>query len=79
MKTADEMFEKLGYKKEKYYNEIFYYKVNGMGDKFGFEFWLNNKEVYPVLHEGNDDIALDLDMRELQAINQKCKELGWIN
>lgn len=76
--SADKMFEELGYKKEKFYDEIFYYKVTGLGNKVGFEFWLDYKNVCPVLHEGNDDVALEFDMRELQAINKKCQELGWI-
>lgn len=78
--SADEMFEKLGYKiaTSKFYTQeecIIYKKseayiyfsltnkcVGAFGEKMRYEF---NKMVL-------------IEMQELQAINKKCKELGWI-
>lgn len=82
MSKADEMFEKLGYVKKEYSNgDIFYYQKNGLKEKFGFEFIAdkyNNSEneIYPVCYGKNDE-AITITMQELQAINEKVKELGW--
>lgn len=81
MSKADEMFEKLGYKKEyeaeveevsgeemriKYSNEFYNYYI---------QFW-NDKTVNKKVDF--DEIGY-LNMQELQAINLKCKELGWVD
>lgn len=82
MSKADEMFEKLGYEKRKYSNgDIFYFQYNGSREKFGFEFCKdkynkNESEIYPVCYGENDE-AITITMKELQAINEKVKELGW--
>ena len=69
---ADEMFEKLGYEKEEIGN--------------GFEFWTNDKEIDFIVNidnNNNKEIWIDdfhvITMEELQAINQKCKELRWLD
>ena len=70
MSKADEMFEKLGYKKEEHHyhcgNTIDYENLeNGTA----IDFMLENKWV-KVWH-------ITISMQELQAINEKVKELGW--
>lgn len=71
--SADEMFGKLGYKKDfSWADEIIeYYKYDGEleDDLYIIRFYLNKKRVWK-----NSSIT----MQELQVINQKCKELGWI-
>lgn len=71
MSKAEKMFEELGYKKV---------------DDF------SKKDIIPVLccYEGNagdyirfwKDESFDctiINMEELKAINEKCKELGWLD
>lgn len=83
MSKADELFEELEYKKMTYPSGyIFYYQLNGLDKKFGFEFQEDKydktkSEVYPVCYGKNDE-AITFNMKELEAINLKCRELGWI-
>ena len=74
MSREDEMFEKLGYEKlnelDKDYNPnyIVYIKI---GKTITFK-----KENHKI---GIKDYQRNyIDMQELQAINEKCKELGWL-
>lgn len=71
--TADEMFEKLGY--ENLPTEINFGGIDiyGKEDK-RIEFF--NDKTYAV-YNSIDNFEY-IDMQELQAINMKCKELGWI-
>lgn len=81
MKTADELFDSLGYSKKQYGNRnIFYYQKNGAKEKFGFEFifdkyWKNKGEIYPVCYSKEKEEAINITMQELQAINKKVEEL----
>ena len=81
MSKADEMFEKLGYIKikehkfEEPYNEevteLILYRDEVKRTEI--EFW-NDKTI-------SKSCGFDMSyitMQELQAINEKCKELGWI-
>lgn len=76
--TAREMFKKLGYKKRTFGDYIVYEK----GDYISLnviEFHLKNKIIQSYIEEcelGNVISGLTVD--ELKAINQQCKELGWI-
>ena len=69
-KTADEMFEELGYSKI-YDNE----DILELYDKKNFNkkivFYKNWKEVAKLY-------TFEISMQELQAINKKCKELNWL-
>ena len=69
MSKADEMFEKLGYKKQEGLREINY----GCGNNV-IIFYKNFKWIGCSKMEEIDFI----NMQELQVINEKCKELGWI-
>ena len=76
-KTADKMFEKLGYKKYGALQTCRYVRycniVNGEKEYIIFS---KNKTVrfqYLYTH-----VSKSITMQELQAINKKCQELGWI-
>ena len=72
MSKADEMFEKLGYKKDFSNSDevIEYYKYDGENedDLYVIRFYISSKRVWE-----NSSIT----MQELQAIYEKVKELGW--
>lgn len=75
--TADKMFEKLGYKKYCSLQTCRYVRycniVNGEKEYIIFS---KNKTVrfqYLYTH-----VSKSITMQELQAINKKCQELGWI-
>ena len=73
MSKADEMFEKLGYE-IKEHKPMF---DNNFIDIF-------NKKIHKIIRftKGEKTIEIygmpKLSMQELQAINEKCKELGWL-
>lgn len=71
MKTADEMFEQLGYtKKEATWeedNKKHYIEYNSFDTQI--HFYLDEKYIL---------IANVINVYELQAINKKCEELKWI-
>lgn len=70
MSKADEMFEKLGYIKIKTDLETKY--RNDIGE---IRFW---KPAKTIIKQDEDGGYLAIKMKELQAINEKCKEMGWI-
>ena len=67
--TAKEMFEKLGYERITLGEDLYLinYFVSEVDDYISF---VKDKHVYVP------DMSLSMDM--LKAINQQCKELGWI-
>ena len=68
--TADEMFEKLGYRKEKRYtNTIIYFNYD---EDYEISFDLNLKTIDLDMFGG------EISIKELKAINKKVEELGWI-
>ena len=73
-KTPDEMFEELGYKK-KYSNMPWYIKKLFRNNYIQITFDIIDKTVAGSNDKGE---AINLNMKELQAINKKCQELGWI-
>ena len=70
-KTADEMFEELGYKYNEFIYEIYYTKEE---EGKTISFWTDRTMV----ESRKGVISMKNTMQELQAINKKCKELGWI-
>ena len=84
-KTADEMFKELGYEKKEQTNEyathIWYYQRNGADEEFGIEFsktkFEEKGQVCCVCYSEREE-AIYINMQELQAINKKVEELGWI-
>lgn len=72
MKTADEIFEELGYEKGKNHLDIELYK--NKNDYAEIIFDLRDRAI----SVRNDDEAIYFNMKELQAINKKVEELGWL-
>lgn len=67
MSKADKMFEKLGYKKT----------TNDMAEIYTKKIIRGIRQL--AFHK-DKHINLDIEfmtLEELQAINEKCKELGW--
>lgn len=77
MSKADEMFEKLGYKKKQIGQYIEYCKTdNSVKEEYVISFMM--KTVMATLYSQQSiKMPLALEIQELQAINMKCKELGW--
>lgn len=81
MTKADEMFEELGYIKVNYLlDSSIPLKENLCYEKHGGISYLVFDLKHQIFYKTNEGGFLSghLDMQELQAINQKCKELGWI-
>ena len=79
--SADEMFEKLGYTKViDNETEIRYeYKETIMGDKLIHTILIAKvgKIVFSYRDDKNHQV-MGFGIKELQAINKKCQELGWL-
>ena len=77
MKTADEMFKQLGYKKYESDDCIMYMK-----DLFMLTFIISNKRFITEYKQGDYNFPkirpFEISMQELQAIYKKCEELKWI-
>lgn len=75
---ADEMFEKLGYKKNQITDEFINYSKKELRYK-------SQKECEICINFNcyDKDLAIKnkqfFCLKELQAINEKVKELGWLN
>lgn len=79
MKTADEMFRKLGYTKfTSETGDILYMK-----NLFMITFIIDNKTFITEYKQGDYNFPkirpFEVGIEELQAINKKVEELGWIN
>lgn len=73
MKTADKLFEELGYEKHSSKsNERF--DLYSSDDEHLIRIVFNPRTKRIAIHCYNKA----LDMQELQAINKKCQELGWV-
>ena len=71
---SDEMLKNLGYKKisdDKY--SIEYTKILD-DDLFEINFWKEDKTISKNYYRDMGYITI----KELQAINKKCQELGWL-
>lgn len=63
--TADELFAELGYTFFKTAHSISYDNLNGLSIIFSLRY----KEIA---------VGPSINVQELQAINKKCQELGWL-
>lgn len=80
MSKADEMFKKLGYekdlhinKKEQIWGEYFYNKR--LDTLISFDYI---DKGLCCSTKGKNAEPIYIEIKELEAINQKCKELGWL-
>ena len=93
MTKAEKMFKNLGYYKEeiKYENELEHYsKMEDLIGEVAYKdivFDLKMKDIY-LLNESrftdewvkeHRKTNFNLTLNELRAINEKCKELGWLD
>ena len=76
MSEADKMFEKLGYGKKELIEIVIYENKNDEEIYIDKKQRIVIKEAY--LSSLNIYEAREITMQELQAINKKCEELGWI-
>lgn len=67
MSKADDMFNKLDYQVEEGKRNIFVYTPDDYQSKFVFHKESQSSTIYKML----------VNKKELQAINEKVKELGW--
>ena len=70
-KSADKMFEELGYEKEYYRADDITYTLRSEENKYEknyITFYLDNHIIY---------VDKSITMQELRAINKKVEELGW--
>lgn len=70
MSKADKMFEKLGYGKKKVHLDIQLYERKNDYKEIVFD--LRDRTISVA-----DEVNTYFDIKELQAINEKVKELGW--
>lgn len=77
-KTADELFKELGYKKRqtKYFEQQYIRQCDIVDGELEHIIFTKKKRV--KCQYQYTDISKGIDMQELQAINKKCQELGWI-
>lgn len=70
MNKADELFGELGYVRKVYLKE---------DELFEIRFENNGKEIwFDKIREEFGSLS-GIEVKELQAINEKCKELGWLD
>lgn len=72
---AEELFEKLGYKKQVGFESICYVYENEDTADFEIIFDLKNKTIHT--HGACSDKSISMD--ELEAIKKQCEELDWID
>lgn len=75
MTEADKMFRDLDFEKFEGENKIEY--VREGCDQIEFDKRIKRVKV-SIWNGCSSPIASDFTMKELKAINEKCKELGWI-
>lgn len=73
MKTADELFEALGYIKIRDDERFIKYRKSHDND-----YIVIDKETKDFIKNFDFAYWKAINMQELQAINKKCQELGWI-
>lgn len=71
--TANEMFEKLGYRIHTH-NEVYIDYIDNKGKFISFE--IEHKLYY--VSDYKSDMTENIYIEEHQAIHQQMKELGWI-
>ena len=82
MSKADEMFKELGYKKKenKELKFLEYTQEDTETTELVISFELYSRTIMCAIYEKGitHSRALAINTKELQAINEKCKELKWI-
>ena len=79
-KSAKEMFEELGYKK--FENDYWIYCSKGTNGAYPVDriyFIKNRKKIKAETFTYDKTLTKNVTIPELKAINQQCKELGWLD
>lgn len=76
-KTADEMFEELGYEKNVDTPTNFIYQNKKNNKEIRFYKIYKCVEISLIEFEEYEGNSIFFTMQELQAINKKVEELGW--
>jgi hypothetical protein len=83
MSKADKMFEELGYRKKesKKMGFLEYTQKDTATSDLCISFEFVSKTIMCAIFEKGiiDSRALAINTKELQAINEKCKEIGWLD
>lgn len=83
MSKADKMFEELGYRKKenKEMGFLEYTQKDTATSDLSISFEFVSKTIMCAIYKENEvhSIPLAINPKELQAINEKCKELGWFD
>ncbi len=69
MSKADKMFEELNFKKFEGLRTIDFYNNDGL---------IQFDKKFKIIHINKNEVTDFITLQELQAINEKVKELGWI-
>ena len=80
--NKDITLEDLGFIKEKTpYENCILYTTKELYFNREIEFWTDNKKIYNNLNYGGFQMkgSMPLDLELIQAIYNKCKELGWLD
>ena len=78
--NAEELFESLGYRKFENEYWIYYSKeTDGTYPVDRIYFVKNTKEIKAETFTYDKTLTKNVTTSELQAINQQCKELGWLD
>lgn len=78
MKKAKEMFEQLGYEQFVFKPELgIKYRKKENKDIIEIDFDGINRKVYKCRKNFYEMQGLFINMQELEAINQMCRELEW--
>lgn len=75
-KTSEQMFKELGYEKVNEYENTIKYHYDENGSELEIEF-CSDKAIEK--HYLPDYELAVFTAKEIQAINQQCKELGWLD
>lgn len=75
-KTADEMFEELRYKKIHNNDCWLDYKREWCGRIKIISFEINERYIFI---QNENATSMPMSLKELQAINKRVKELGWLD
>jgi hypothetical protein len=73
-KTADKLFEELGYKKVRDDERFIKYRK-----PYDNDYIVMDKETKDFIKNFDFAYWKAVNMQELQAINKKVEELGWLN
>ena len=76
-KTAEQMFNDLGYEKRVFDDFIMYEKGDYTRLKI-IEFHLRTEIVHSYIEYAVGNAKKNLDVDELKAINKQCEELNWL-